>query len=597
MGDIVKIFSSIGEIYDKQKTKINNKSYEYDAIKIYLCDIKSKEISVNNNISRDDLIVCRFGIGANSGNLFPNVQFISKAVKDDTPKFIKGILKAVKNMLSCFNPDDIKNDKILTDLSSLNESFFDDILSEITTLQEEPKKKGMKVATFFALSWESIPISAYFKSIFMSHLGDSDNGKTAKIYGYDMLTNSMGIGGDANLAFCSVNELPTALQDIKARLLPLNGANANLVKNGFMAIDKELSFNFYGDKMAVLPTLMVNDANLLEKIVEILKDPSEKKKDMQGIQNIEESINYELEFVAKAQANMPVLNTILFYKKSNAAVNVLLQIDDVLPSYISKISDLMGRYNIRAIRRKDSKDQQDDTIYMQNLFLKNIDIMDFLLSQNRMNLDDMMEKYAALIYKGNINSSYASKIEWGFYFNCVKTYQNRSIESIEKYQNFFNEIGALNEKISFAREVNLQSLSDKKELISSILKNSEFLKDNEVLQSAYLLGMMSAGLINRQFAISKNSSFEKWLNNAGLITKELLERIWTKCDETNKKLSNVSRGKRSANIEIMRDILIGILPSAFLSQKRVKSAYVTLAFAMGGSDFTKYIKDNTQGDE
>ena len=597
MGDIVKIFSSIGEIYDKQKTKINNKSYEYDAIKIYLCDIKSKEISVNNNISRDDLIVCRFGIGANSGNLFPNVQFISKAVKDDTPKFIKGILKAVKNMLSCFNPDDIKNDKILTDLSSLNESFFDDILSEITTLQEEPKKKGMKVATFFALSWESIPISAYFKSIFMSHLGDSNNGKTAKIYGYDMLTNSIGIGGDANLAFCSVNELPTALQDIKVRLLPLNSANANLVKNGFMAIDKELSFNFYGDKMAVLPTLMVNDTNLLEKIVEILKDPSEKKKDLQGKQNIEESINYELEFVAKAQANMPVLNTILFYKKSNAAVNVLLQIDDVLPSYISKISDLMGRYNIRAIRRKDSKDQQDDTIYMQNLFLKNIDIMNFLLSQNRMNLDDMMEKYAALIYKGNINSSYASKIEWGFYFNCVKTYQNRSIESIEKYQNFFNEIGALNEKISFAREVNLQGLSDKKELISSILKNSEFLKDNEVLQSAYLLGMMSAGLINRQFAISKNSSFEKWLNNAGLITKELLERIWTKCDETNKKLSNVSRGKRSANIEIMRDILIGILPSAFLSQKRVKSAYVTLAFAMGGSDFTKYIKDNTQGDE
>lgn len=597
MGDIVKIFSSIGEIYDKQKTKINNKSYEYDAIKIYLCDIKSKEISVNNNISRDDLIVCRFGIGANSGNLFPNVQFISKAVKDDTPKFIKGISKAVKNMLSCFNPVDVKNDKILTDLSGLNESFFDDILSEITTLQEEPKKKGKKVATFFALSWEGRPISAYFKNIFTSHLSDSNNGKTAKIYGYDMLTNSMGIGGDANLAFCSVNELPTALQDIKVRLLPLNSANANLVKNGFMAIDKELSFNFYGDKMAVLPTLMVNDVNLLEKIVEILKDPSEKKKDLQGIQNIEESINYELESVAKAQANMPVLNTILFYKKSNAAVNVLLQIDDVLPSYISKISDLMGRYNIRAIRRKDSKDQQDDTIYMQNLFLKNIDIMNFLLSQNRINLDDMMEKYAALIYKGNINSSYASKIEWGFYFNRVKTYQNRSIESIEKYQNFFNEMGALNEKISFAREVNLQGLSDKKELINSILKNSEFLKDNEVLQSAYLLGMMSAGLINRQFAISKNSSFEKWLNNAGVITKELLERIWTKCDETNKKLSNVSRGKRSANIEIMRDILIGILPSAFLSQKRVKSAYVTLAFAMGGSDFTKYIKDNTQGEE
>ncbi|WP_298020153.1 TRIC cation channel family protein [uncultured Campylobacter sp.] len=63
------------------------------------------------------------------------------------------------------------------------------------------------------------------------------------------------------------------------------------------------------------------------------------------------------------------------------------------------------------------------------------------------------------------------------------------------------------------------------------------------------------------------------------------------------KNSPMYREEKEANIEIMRDILIGILPNAFLSQKRVKSAYVTLAFAMGGSDFTKYIKDNTQGDE
>ncbi|WXG60087.1 hypothetical protein VB002_14795 [Campylobacter concisus] len=70
------------------------------------------------------------------------------------------------------------------------------------------------------------------------------------------MTNEKGIGGDANLAFCSVNEMPANMQFIKSKLLPLSANSAKKVENGFKAIKDKLSHNFYGMKMAILPTIL-----------------------------------------------------------------------------------------------------------------------------------------------------------------------------------------------------------------------------------------------------------------------------------------------------------------------------------------------------
>lgn len=583
MGDIIKIFSNIGSIYKEEEKYIHNKIYEYDLVKAYLCDLKTKEISPNFNIPKDDLIVCRFGVGANSGNLFPNIQYIRKAVNDDSAKFIKSLLRAIKNLLSCFAAKDIENSEILKALSGVDDNFFNEIIEDIKNL-EEYKEKSKKTATFFALSWDGKPISAYFTEIFIKHIS-GDKNDDVKFYGYDILTNAKGIGGDANLAFCSVNELPDNLKSVKARLLPLNSVSANLVKIGFLAVDKELSFNFYGDKMAILPTLLSNDKNLFKEIIQILKES--KNNTLQDIENTEENINFYLENTAAKQKDIPVLNTILFYRKSNSAVDVLLQIDDVLPSYISKISDAMNARNIKAFRRQDSKDNEN-TIYIQNLFDNAIEVMNFLLSQNKMNIDDMISKYSHLIYYGNMNKKYASRISWGVFFSGAN--KDRSMSAINKYQNLFNEIDVLNKKIILQKECDLQNLKDKKEIIATLIKNSEFLRSNSVLQSAYLLGMMSAALIARQYAISKGSSFEKWLNNSGTLRKELLERVYTKCIDTRKKLDSIS-GKSSA-ISAIEENLTQILPNAFLDDKVVKNSYITLAFAIGGSDFNKFVKEH-----
>ena len=405
------------------------------------------------------------------------------------------------------------------------------------------------------------------------------------------MTNENGIGGDANLAFCSVNEMPTNMQFIKSKLLPLSANSAKKVENGFKAIKDKLSHNFYGMKMAILPTILSGSVNL-EEIVKILEETS--KSDIKNIEIAEEvikfSIDYYLEATAKKQENLPVLNTILFYTQNNAAIDLKLAIDDVLPSFISRISNLMSRFNIKAFYEKNSG--TDETIYLQNLFESRLGVMSFLLSRNKFDLEIMIERYSDLIYYGSVNKSYAKKLEWSKYFNDF--YKERKFENIAKYQNFFNETNVLNKKLVFQKECDLENLTDKKELIKELIKNSEFLNQNDALISAYLLGMLSAALINWQLGVNGGVSFSNWLNDCGSISMENLERIWTKCDEMIRKLKATS-GKPNANIENIKECLIEILPQVFSNERKmVKTSHTTLAFAMGGSDYRKFIKEKTK---
>ena len=588
MADIVKILADIGEVYEKEELKLKNGAHKYDKIKVYLCDIATKQIEPNLNISKDDLIICRFGVGANSGNLFPNSQFLSKEINKDEAKFIRGILKSISNLLSFFEPSIVEKDAILSILSSINEECFAGIIDEIKGLDELKNEKGKKVATFFSLSYGGKPVSAYFKQIFENHISVKEQKSS---YGYDILTNKKGIGGDANLAFCSVNEMPANMQFIKSKLLPLNAISAKKVENGFKAIKDKLSHNFYGMKMAILPTLLDSSVNL-EEIIKMLEETS--KSDMKNIEMAEEaikfSIDYYLEAAAKKQENLPVLNTILFYTQSNAAIDLKLAIDDVLPSFISHISKLMDNFDIKAFYEKNSG--TDETIYLQNLFEDRLSVMSFLLSRNKFDLEIMIERYSDLIYYGSVNKSYAKKLEWSKYFNDF--YKERTFENIAKYQNFFNEIDVLNKKLVFQKECDLENLTDKKELIKELIKNSEFLNQDSALISAYLLGMLSAALINWQFGVNGGVSFSNWLDNYGSINKESLERIWTKCDEMIRRLKGAS-GKPNSNVENIKECLIEILPQVFFREgKIVKSSHTTLAFAMGGSDYRKFLKDKTK---
>ncbi len=585
MGDIIKTLSKIGMHYLEDEKRVKNKAYEYTKIKVYLFDIETRIIEPHLNIKNEDLIITRFGVGANSGNLFPNIFFEPKNVQKEYDKFVRGILKANKNLLSYFNEEEIKENDILTILSSIDEEFFDneDKIEEIQALSKYEKQKGEKgkFTTYFALSYKEKPISAYFKEIYEQHLNSYSQ---SPMRGYDIVSNQKGIGGDASLAFCSTNELPTKLKPIKLKLLPLSFDSAKKIKIGFNVMDKMLSHNFYGLKMAIMPTLLSDELEYKD-VLEILEKSS--KGEMFEIRESETTINEYLEDTAYGERGLPVLNTILFYAKNNSAVDVLLQIDDVLPSYISYISDKMGEYNIKAFKNKDVKDS-DDTIYIQNIFSDRLDIMSLLLSGNKIEKDILIYKFSQLIYWGTMNKAYAHPIEWGKYFNGY--YANRSIEAIDRYLNFMNDTKKLKNSFVLKKEINLETIKDKKSIIEELIEKSEFL-DNEVLKSAYFLGMLSSALMNWQYGVSSNSSYEKWLNNSGAINKDSLDRIWKKAEETIRKLNSTS-GTGNKVVTQIKDLAIKSSQKAFIYKGIVKSSFVSLAFAMGGSDYVKYIKES-----
>jgi CRISPR-associated protein Csh1 len=583
MGDIIKTLSTIGIHYLEDEKRVKNKAYEYAKIKVYLFDIETKKIEPYTTIKNENLIITRFGVGANSGNLFPNLFFDPKNVQKEYNKFIRGVLKANKNLLSCFKDEEIEKDVILKTLVSIDESFFadEDKIEEIQSLSKYEKQKGEKgkFTTYFSLSYQGQPISYYFKEIYEKHLNSSSEDT---MRGYDIVSNQEGIGGDANLAFCSTNELPTKLKSIKLKLLPLSFESAKKVKIGFDVMDKMLSHNFYGLKMAIMPTLL-SDKVEYKDVLEILEKSA--KGEMFEIRESETTINEYLEDMAYGEKGLPVLNTILFYAKNNSAVDVLLQIDDVLPSYISHISDKMGEYNIKAFSNKDKKDAEG-TIYMQNLFSDRLEIMSILLSSSKIDKDILIHKFSQLIYWGTMNKAYAHPLEWSKYFNGY--YANRSIESINRYLALFRETKKLKENFILQKEINLEEIKSEKQKIEKLIYESDFI-DNEVLKSAYLLGMLSSALMNWQYGVSGSSSYEKWLNNSGAITKDSLNRIWKKAEETIRKLNSTS-GSGNRVINEIKDLTIESSQKAFIYDGIVKSSFVSLAFAMGGSDYTKYIK-------
>ena len=616
MGDIITTFAKIGSHYLEDEKRVKNKAYEYDKIMVYLFDIETKTIEPHSNIKKEDLIITRFGVGANSGNLFPNIFFKTKDVNTNFDKFTKAILKANKNLLSYFSQEEIFKDKklqliygienrVFGNLMSLkysidvvkftlkdydyhfntfckeSKSFFDNSINAIQKLQEYKKEKGDKgkVTTYFALSYQNKPISYYFKDIYNTHLNTHNK---ASMRGYDIINNQKGIGGDANLAFCSTNELPTRLKPIKLKLLPLSFESAKKIKIGFDVMDKMLSHNFYGLKMAIMPTLLSEEVEYKD-ILNILENVEKGK-----ISEIEESeiyINEYLEEGANKQKDLAVLNTILFYAKNKSAVNVLLQIDDILPSYISYISDRMGYYNIKAFKNKD--DKSINTIYIQNIFSDRLEIMNILLSSAKIDKDILIHKFSQLIYWGTMNKSYAHPIDWSSYFNGY--YYNRSIEAISKYLALFRDTKKLKENFILQKEIDLEEIQDKKQKIKKLIQNSEFL-DNEVLKTAYLLGMLSSALMNWQYGVSGNSSYSKWLNNSGAISKDNLDRIWKKAEETIRKLNSTS-GSGNKIVNEIKEFVIESSQKAFIYNGIVKSSYVSLAFAMGGSDYTKHIKE------
>ena len=584
MANLIKVLADIGEACLENEKQLKNTIYKYDNAKVFLCDIDTKRIEPCINIDKETFIVCRSGNSGSSPLLYPVAYY------SDSASVVKDIMKGLKKMLSFFKNDEIAANPILAKLSTIDESFFDSVKDQIDSLQVDKKEVG-----FFTLSYQDKPISAYFTKIFDDFL---EGEQKEEAYGYDMITNKQGVGGDAELSFCSVNELPDSLKDSeKSRVFPLSQESAKKVSLGWKAIETKLSANFYGMKLAILPTLL--DKNLdLRDVIDILKDGAKGK--IHDIEFAEEIVlDLFLQSTAEAEAKMPILNTLLFYEVSNSARIVKMTIDDVLPSYISHLSHLLIDSHVKTFftkleKKKKGKDQESEeskVLFLQSLFPDRLELMHFLLSRTKYKTNTMIEKFADLITQRDTLKK--EPFEWTKYFYGF--YSDRTPIALERFAGFFNELDLLNDKILLKRRKTLAKFE--KDQIKDMVKSHEFLSGNATLESAYLLGMLSAAVVNWQYGALKKSSFGKWLDRAGTINRDKLSYITRKADEAIRK-TKAAKGTNT-NIENIRSCLLDVLELSLISKKVETSANITIAFALGGNDFVKINKKikNNEGEQ
>ena len=592
MANLLKALADIGEIYMEDKKELRNEASKYDSLKVYLYNIETRTIEPNFNISSDKFIICRKGNGGNSPFLYP-IAFLS----GDKKKITESILKGNQTLLA-FKKDEIDNNPILSILSKLNNSFFNYIGEEATKL---PINEGEHA--YVSLAYQGKPISEYFLDVYDNFL---NNNASSSVYGYDILTNSKGVGADASLPFCSTNEMNKTMGKIeKLRILPLNSNSAEKLKLGLKILKDNISCDFFDMKLAIIPTLLNKNVELKE-VVSILENSA--KKNMKDIQKVEEVITITidgfLEETAEAEQGFPIINTLMFYKKSKAAMNLYLTIDDVIPSYISYISNLLEQYKIRTFpiekNVNNNKMPDDRIIALFPLFKNELDdkkktreldsklqVMKFLLSRNKMKLYNMIERYVKLILKGDDQG-----FEWTKYFNGF--YKDASMPIIERYQEFFNEADLLTEKINFKRRKIMNELTE--DTIQALVKNNALIAGNSLLEAAYLLGLLSVAVVKWQQGVNRdsNSSFGRWLDRAGMINKDKLPNIFQKCEETIKKVRSQS-GSDSKKVNLFKKCFLEQMSKAASEKNTVtKSSYVVLAFAMGGSDYDKTKEENIE---
>lgn len=282
MANLIGVLADIGEVYLEGEKEICNEAFkDSSSLKVYLFDIETKELVPSLNIRPEDFIVCRNTkkkADLSSPYLYPiekiETNYLKRDKRDDF-----AFKRTISTFLSYFNDDEIKNNNILSLMKNLDDAFLNKCEEEIKSINIDKKYKN-----YFALSYQGNPISKLFPQVFEIFLNKSEPSTS---YGYDILTNAEGVGADASLLFCSLNEMTEkAAVDIqsfaekeKARRLPLNEASAKKIRLGFEKLEN-ISCDIDGSeiKMAILPSVLNKDKKTLKKIIRIIENEAEQAK-------------------------------------------------------------------------------------------------------------------------------------------------------------------------------------------------------------------------------------------------------------------------------------------------------------------------------
>jgi hypothetical protein len=643
MSDIIKELATIGRIQEAEVLKTYNLYNDTDTkVKAYFIEVSNllkPECKPKQNISSADFVVARYQQSSSAkGNLYPNVPAThAKGVEGVLNALVRGLknfleycptiyptcqkelayqsmfwlLHYLEHPLHFCKVPCICQPKLPTSYT-----WFKDIAHLLSKELTKISVKGEK--PYVGLAFNRRCMSEIYPELFKRKIFDFH---AEHIEGDDFLNTGVGFGGNPELNFMTVDQLPKHMHGIKSKLLPIGHSDATYIKNGFQFFEKQMAFNLYDPsagtnlKIGVLPTVLAEHEDksvddLYRTIYDIYAqlDMTDKKAHEKAelFEDNEDDLIYtisEVEEIAEYERNLPVINTFIIYEQSSSKRTMHGAIHDVLPSFILRQRELLHKYGLILFHIKDRKEPR-----LSLLFEDYVETFEVFYSHAKLSVERLMSKLEKVMLYGIASSAQAGNdyyplINWGRL--CNKKSDNKQSnyeESIRSPDVLVGIVGFLSEAGKLTHPLTLRKDNDMKwqpkesdsfeSAVEQYLQNTLFLhryENNTRLEAMYLLGMMSAALIRWQNGVMKHSSYGKWLNNVGVVDERQFFRVYTEFEKGYAKAKATSGRQSNCMIDALHEYFnAAYRPIEAYESQSLKEA--TLAFGFGVSDFKNIVK-------
>jgi len=597
--DIIQELYKIGNTYkDNSKNEFNAlKSYKDNiSINIYGVELKSEDMQLSPNSGNcesenfKDIVIARMQESSSAkGNLFPvnNLMglFDKKALKIE--KFIKGLKTSVKNSEEVFLKSGIE-DEIISEIIELMKDFDYDKLFEVLINNSETISSNInaKSKSFLTFTYYGKFITYYLQELFDYKVASNfikDDSSVKREFTH-FLSNEVGVSATFDTPFTSQNELANNQQDwFKVKSIATSGFEAGMINLGYKILLNNFSFYWGGIQTALIPiTFNLNSEEQKQVYSMLAKRISLQKGTIETDSKIEHKLNAFIERFVDDIQKSPVLCSFLFYNQSNAKNDLLLQVDDVMPSYISKIAKILEKNNVNAIPQKGDKGK----FYLTNLFNTNIEFFNFILSNEKMNRVKFLKTINELIIFGGKEKLHIT--QWDKYFNGYYSHgTSRQTGGVYKVSKIFFELGKVDIKI-FKKE---NIVLDKKykeygndEFLSYIEERKENIEliNNNLSELSFYVGVLSSMIIRRQIVESSagNSVLARWLGSRQIRNEVQLKTVVSKIKDSLIKINAFYKGGVGEKATLINEKVSELISSKL--PQNINGDEINICFAIGG---------------
>lgn len=273
-------------------------------------------------------------------------------------------------------------------------------------------------------------------------------------------------------------------------------------------LDENLSFKFQGRDFYLIPKLLYS-----EKLEKILKSLANLKGDVDNYQAVEEMV---MKRVSKLQDY--VTFDMLFFEVSNSALNIKLDIQEVLPSRFKKIYDDMGKVNNILKTSKKSEQIKVNFSFLNILFPRKtynryfLETIDIIISDKEIDYKFIIQHICNhIIEKFNEDEGKY------YYFETIRSYG--FLMYLRLLGVLFKERGNVNLMKQF--EWNIKDYDSKEEMFESIFNDNMDFFTTPDKKAVFLIGFLSQKLLNLQYIKEKRKPFISRLKGLKLTKKDI----------------------------------------------------------------------------